>query len=252
MENWTNLNKVLVLERTDTAKKEAEAQTLVELSMLGVTREFKDIKKILKNGATINCFADMATPLIATIRTDNIEMARFLINTCGASISYKPQGLMDNAFWEALKTKKHNFLQFFIDKRCGLSRQEKLTPLIFATKESDVTAVEMLLQHYAIKVNERDDEGNTALHYNVSKNPQTASDTLIGQMLIAAGADVNGRNFKGETPEDMAIDSTAKSMLFSSKLDKDLPVKDIEPPVMEKELQEEMGIAKTKTNRLKI
>lgn len=252
MENWTNLNKVLVLERGDFTKKEQESQTLVGLCMSGVTREFKDIKNILKNGAHINCFADMATPLIAAIRTDNVALGRFLLKM-GASISYKPSGLNDDAFWEALKSKQHDFLELFISNKCILNRDAdgKTTPLIYATLQSDVNAVEILLGHPRIKVNERDSEGNTALHYNVSMDPQSEEDTRIGKLLVAAGADINGRNFAGQTPEDRAIDATARAMLLSSKLERDLPVKEVEPEISP-ELQPDLAAKKTKTNRLKI
>ena len=99
-----------------------------------------------------------------------------------------------------------------------------LKKLIYATQQSDLDSVEILLNHYRIKVNERDGSGNTALHYNVSKTEPTDEDIKIGQLLIAAGADINSRNLDGQTPEDMAKDFASKSMLMNASLEAELPL----------------------------
>ena len=80
------------------------------------------------------------------------------------------------------------------------------------------------MNHYRIKVNERDGSGNTALHYNVSKTEPTDEDIKIGQLLIAAGSDINSRNLDGQTPEDMAKDFASKSMLMNASLEAELPL----------------------------
>lgn len=254
MENWNNLNKLLILDRKDNAQKELESQKLIELCNSG-TEELKEIKYLFKNGAAVNCYADLSTPLISAIRTDNLKLGNYLLKI-HASISYHPKELTDNAFWEALKTKKYEFLKIFIEKRCKLERitveienePRIITPLIYATRESDVLAVQYLLRHYNINVNDKDGVGNTALHYNVSKNPQTEDDTEIGKMLIAAGADTQIVNLSSQTPEDMALDTTAKSMLLYAKLDRDIPEK--EPEVAPESTPD--GPRKTSKNKLKI
>lgn len=253
MENWTNLNKLLTLERTSFSKKENETQKLVELCAEDIRKDFKEIKKLLISGAAVNCFSktDQSTPLITAIRTDNVELGAYLLRV-GASISYQPEDLLNNAFWEALKTKKHEFLEMFVEKKCILERdtEKNLIPLIYATIESDQRSVELLLSHPRVKVNASDNLGNTALHYNVEKTDPTPEDIQIGLMLVAAGADTNGRNLAGKTPEDFAVDSQTKSMLLKAKLDRDLHIN--KEPVVDVQLNKDLGITKTRNNKVKI
>ena len=53
---------------------------------------------------------------------------------------------------------------------------------------------------------------------------ETDEDIKIGQLLIAAGADINSRNLDGQTPEDMAKDFASKSMLMNASLEAELPL----------------------------
>lgn len=247
MENWTNLSKVLELSGRDLDKKSKDAQKIIELTQIGKKSE---IIILLKEGATLNCYADMTTPLIETIRNDNEQLADYFLKV-GATVNFKPSDEIQDALWEALLSKKYNFLRRFINKKCILTRsKDKEISLIWATKETDVEAVEILLSHYSIKVNERDIDGNTALHHNVSKSPHTEDDIRIGKMLIAAGADINGTNFENQTPEDMAQDLTAKTALMHSKLEQKLPEK--ENVVQEEQTIETPGVHKTKNNKMKI
>ena len=247
MENWTNLNKVLELSVKDIDRKAKDALKMIELTQLG---DKKEIIILLKEGATLNCYADMSTPLIETVRNDNEELADYFLKV-GATVNFKPSEDINDALWEALTAKKYSFLRKFINKKCLLSRsKENQIALIWATQESDVEAVEILLTHYNIKVNERDNTGNTALHYNVSKSPHTEDDISIGKMLLAAGADINGTNFDGQTPEDMAQDYAAKTALLHSRIEQKLPEK--EEVIVEEPTVETPGVHKTKTNKIKI
>ena len=248
MENWTNLNRMLTLERKSAHQEKLFAQQMIEACMKG---EKNVIIALLKQGALANCYEDMLTPLIACIDNDQYSLAVYLVNI-GATISYRPDPKNLDAFWHALKNKKYDFLEFFVRERCLLTWEDgKQPPLIFATLEGDVKSVEILLKHRAIKVNERDGFGKTALHYNVSKESPTDDDIEIGRMLIAAGADTNIRDMDQKTPEDLAQDFSTKSMLMASKLERDLPVHE-EPIVEPDPLQEDNGVKKTKQNKIKI
>lgn len=248
MENWNNLNKLLNLNVKSTRLKEQEAQSLVELCQKG---EKEEIKKLLKGGANINCFADNATPLISCIENDKYDLAIYLLSI-RASISYKTKEDSDDAFWYALKNKKHDFLSLFVMNRCILSidNTTRQSALIYATVQSDIKAVTILLGHHRINVNERDGIGNTALHHNVSKQSPTQEDLEIGQMLIAAGADTDARNMEGKTPEEEALDFSAKSMLLANKMDKQLEEK--EEIIPEVDLDDKNTITKTAGNKIKI
>lgn len=256
MENWSNLSIYLDRANVDSKIKEALSKELIDCCL---KNDKVGIKKALKMGAPINCNDEHITPLIACIQNDNSDLAAYLIRS-GARISFKPIANFEDAFWHALKNKKHNFLKMFVDNRCilewSIPKSEKdspQTPLIYATIESDLPAVETLLTHYNIKVNEKDGKGNTALHYNVSKQDMTQDDMEIGRLLIAAGADTAIQNFEGQTPEDMAQDYAAKSMLMSGKLEKDLPEKTDEPAPVEDLFDEiDNGVAKTQKGKMKI
>jgi ankyrin repeat protein len=254
MENWSNLNIYLTNANKADNIRDSLAKELIDFC---IKNDKNGIKKVLKMSAPINCNDEHITPLIACMQNDNSDLASYLIKA-GASISYKPTANFESAFWYALKQKKHNFLKLFVDNRCILEwsvpKSEKdapQTPLIYATIESDLPAVEILLAHYNIKVNEKDGKGNTALHYNVAKQDMSQDDIEIGRLLIAAGADTAMPNQEGQTPEDLAQDFTARSVLLSAKLEKELPQKDEEET---KDLFEEIdnGVTITKKGKMKI
>lgn len=254
MENWKNLNVYLTKANENFKINEDFSKKLINFC---IKNEKNEIKKILKLGASLNCHDEHMTPLIACIQNDNYELVVYLLNA-GARISYKPILNFEDAFWFVLKNKKHNFLKLFVSKKCllewNLPKTEKESPqtaLIYSTINSDLSAVEILLKHYAIKVNERDGLGNTALHYNVIKENMSQEDIDIGRLLIAAGADTNISNLDGKTPEDLAKGFTAKSMLLSGKLEEELTIK--EESSIEEELDSiDRNVSKTKNKKIKI
>lgn len=277
MENWNNLSHFITLEQKNTAHKQQLSQQMVEFAMKG---DKAGITKLLKMGASANCYenVDNLTPLIASIRSNQVDLARYLLKV-GATVSYRP--FDSDALWEALRSEAHNFLELFIYNKCPLTLEHDMnnmvfieeeedgtggaggmggigeskskepitnnTALIFATKQSDVKSVELLLRHYNIKVNERDGLGNTALHYNMYKESLSSEDMEIGKMLLAAGADTNATNLDGLKPEDMIRDYAAKSVLLSGKLENTLPIHDDPEPVIENP-----NVTKTANKRIKI
>lgn len=250
MENWKNLNRILSLERKDSERIDKLSKEMIDFCTKG---EKHEVKKILKEGAPLNCYDEHLSPLIACIQNDHYDLAYYLLRA-GATTSYRPTTNFEDAFWYALKNKKHNFLQLFIAQRCLLQRdpEKKQTPLVYATINSDLPAVEALLSHYAINVNERDGHGNTALHYNVAKENMTQDDIEIGRLLIAAGADTAIANLDGKVPEDLAQDFSARSMLMAGQLEKDLPQKEEPLPEITPEEQPENGASLTKNRKMKI
>lgn len=224
MENWNNLNKILTMEREASDRMLKLSQQLIAHSLSG---EKNEAKKVLKQGAVLNCFEEHLTPLIACMESGHFELAQFYVKA-NASITYAPTSNFINALWYALINKKHKFLELFINSKCPLTRhpETKNTCLIFATISSDLPSVVALLSHYNIKVNERDGAGNTALHHNVAKENPSNDDIEIGRLLIAAGADTNLPNLDGKTPKDLAVDFAARAMLLSGVLEETLPHKD--------------------------
>ncbi len=244
MENWTNLNSILSLSIQDVKIKEIESQKFIEFCQTGNKEE---IVKLLKSGANINCYADNFTPLMACVEQDNYDLAVYLLK-CNATISYKPEKLDEDVFWYALKNKKYKFLELFVFNRCllSISQVEKKSPLIYSTINSDLKAVEILLSHFKIKVNEKDGLGNTALHYNVAKQEPSQDDVEIGRLLLAAGADSNTRNIEGKTPTEMAATHESQSILLENKLENALE----EKPDDNINLEDKPN--RTKNNKIKI
>jgi ankyrin repeat protein len=251
MENWANLDRLLMLERNDARRKKDFTQKLIDFCTKG---EKESVRTLLKEGASLNCHEDMLTPLIASIENDHYELASYLLKA-GASISFRPTEKSLSAFWYALKNRHHRYIELFVENRCILDwdMEDNMPPLIYATEKSDLNAVEILINHYAIKINERDGNGDTALNYNIKKASPTHEDIRIGQLLIAAGADTSEVNLEGKTPEELAADYAARAMLLSSKLDRDLPVNpEPELTAEEEALDEELGIKRTNGNKMKI
>lgn len=254
MENWDNLNIYLTKASKDLKVNDELAKELIRYAIKG---EKNNVKACLKKGAPINCNDEHITPLIAAIQNDDLSLAYYLLNA-GARISFKPNANFEDAFWFALKQKKHDFLKIFVDNKCLLEwskpkneKESPQTPLIYATVQSDLRSVEILLNHYAIKVNERDGIGNTALHYNISKQELSQDDIEIGRLLIAAGADTEISNLEGKTPEDLAQDLAARSVILSAKLENELPIKE-EPVDLPITGLEENGVSITKKGKMKI
>lgn len=224
MENWNNLNKVLTEERESTRKKLKESLSLIDACQ---NNDKNKVKILLKEGVAINCYDDFLTPLIVCVKNNNLELGKYLINS-GASINFVPKKEMDNAFWVAAKESKYDFIRMFLLQKIEITResQTNTTALIYGTEKSDVTLVEMLVNYKRINVNERDGNGNTALHYNAAKTPYTDDDGRIAKLLIAAGVDSKGKNIEGKTPYDMTSDYTAQSLLLAVDFDNKLPEKD--------------------------
>ncbi len=218
MENWQNLEKILDKEKEKNDMSNQFTKKLMEACM---ENNKILIKSILKEGASLNCFEDSFTPLILSIQNDNIDLVKFFVSV-RVNINYRPTPHFEDAFWVALKSKKHEILSIFVDSRSKLLRHPTThdTSLIYATKESDLLSVEVLLRHYNIKVNEQDGTGNTALHYNMNKEMPSDNDIMIGKLLLAAGADANTRNIDGKTPYDLADNPSSKAILENSIVEK--------------------------------
>lgn len=247
MENWANLNKVLVLEQKEVSIKDELGKKMIEASFAN-NKELA--KTLLKNGAILNFNEEHFTPLIACIENNFLDLADFYIKA-KASITYRPNSVFIDALWYSVINKKHDFLKLFINNYCLLPRhpENNQTLLTYATVNSDLKAVEYLLSHYKINVNEKDGNGNTALHYNIAKMTPSSEDILIGKMLLAAGADSNLPNMDGKTPSDLATDSAARSLLLSNELENKLEEKE---DIMVENENKLSPVIRLKNNKIKI
>jgi len=248
MENWANLNKILLLGQKDSTTKKELGENLIAASY---SNNKEDAKKLLKMGASLNFNEEYVTPLIVCVENDFLDLAVFYIKA-KATITYRPTTNFMDALWYALINKKHDFLKLFINNYCLLPKhpENNQTLLTYATVTSDVKSVEFLLTHYRLNVNEKDWSGNTALHYNIAKMNPSEDDISIGKMLLAAGADSNLPNIDGKTPADLAVDGAARSLILSNTLDKKLEKK--EESKLEESIKDTQPVTRMKNNKIKI
>lgn len=225
MENWSNLTVILEKLKQEQNKKDFLSNLLIEECGKG---NKETVKKVLQAGAYPNCFSGKNTPLIATLKGDFNDVTEFLVKI-GASPGYKPNDKFLDAVWFALINKKYVALNMFILARCNLNRHpiSGMTLLGYATDNSDLTAVEFLLRHKDKKINERDLNGNTALHYNMKKADMNNEDIVIGKLLLAAGASTTLPNKDGKTPAQLAAEA-GEALIAEQEMLQDLEEEMIE------------------------
>ena len=201
MENWKNVSVIIDKEEQKKYETLLFAKKLISACGKG---DKVEVKKILKEGGSLNCCEENISPLIACIENEHLDLASFLIKI-GASISYKPLNIHDDALWFALRSEAYQFVRLFVYEKCSFNKGDAgESVLMFATKKTSLEGVRQLLNHRFININERDDLGNTALHYNVMIQNPSQDDIEIGKLLLAAGADQNIVNFDGKTAFEVA------------------------------------------------
>lgn len=244
MESWKNLDKML---DDDRRQKEEKIANIKELLSYVDEGDKNEIKRMLLKGLSPNCSYEGISPLIACMQKNNLSLGIYFL-TCGASASYQPDIKTENALWYALKNRKYEFLEMFCLNNCNVTRalgdvvpenpedvpdsdvmsisnvEAGETALIYATKQSDVRMVEILLSHGKVrkKVNEIDRKGRTALHYCLGRQEMSDADIQISRLLLAAGADSAVVDFDGLTADKVAISDAAKSVLLNDTLNKNM------------------------------
>lgn len=198
MSSWNNLNLFLSLDEKFQYTKKDLTNMLIQACMRNSKEE---IIGAMKSGAYVNSHDDLQTPIMATVENGTVEVAQFLLK-----LGANPSVFINNkdAIWLSLLQQKYDFLDlFYMEKYRQNSKKETgETPLIHATKESDLRAVEIIA--YKVNVNQRDNLGNTALHYNFQKPEPSEEDVAIAKILMACGADTNAPNNEGVTCRDLS------------------------------------------------
>lgn len=220
MENWENLSAILDKAKEDLDRKKFLNELLVEEASKG---NKETVKKVLQAGANPNCAKGEFSPLIAALKGDFVDVIDYLFKV-GANPGFKATEDFVDAVWFSVLNQKYLPLRKFIRNGCALNMHPKLkkTLLGIATNSSDLTAVTILLGHSRIKVNERDKEGNTALHYNMAKTEMTPDDIEIGRILLAAGASGNIPNNDGLTPQQLGA-TIAEALILENELENEMP-----------------------------
>lgn len=227
MENWENLSAILDKAKEDLDRKTFLNNLLIEEASKG---DKETVKKVLQAGANPNSAKGEYSPLIAALKGDFVDVIDYLFKI-GAQPGYKATEDFVDAVWFSVINKKYLPLRKFIRNGCPLHKHPKLkkTLLGFSTNSSDLTAVTLLLGHSRIKVNERDGEGNTALHYNMAKTDMSQEDIEIGRLLLAAGADSNIPNNDGKTPQQLGA-TIGEALILESEMENEIPLASPDAP----------------------
>lgn len=163
----------------------------------------------IETGADVNCVVNEETPLLYAMDYDNIDIFSLLINF-NADVNYE----FDNysLIWKTIWQKKNDFFKLLINKISKKTRERNTgkTILMEAVRYSNLEAVKATVLA-GFNINDKDNKGNTALHYALGKENMNENDLEIIKFLIAAGADVLSKNANGNTPEDVVKEDISPS-----------------------------------------
>ena len=214
--SWKELHRYLDRgEKFDRHKKELTNE-LIDACLKG---EESRIKMLIREGAFIDSDDGSINPLMACIEGGNLEIARILL-----MINADPTSMVKNndATWMALKQNKIDFLKIFFEKKLLLNREigSNKTLLMLAVEKSNLEAVKIIA--YNVNVNEKDNEGNTALHYNMRKKNPNDQDREIGRILLSLGAMGDNSNNEGQSAREIASEEN-ESIFIEHDIDHTLP-----------------------------
>lgn len=156
----------------------------------------------IEKGADVNCVLEGETPLLVAMNQNNVDLFSLLINL-NANVNYE----FDDGYsivWKTLWQQKNDFLNLLVKKINKNTKEKKTgkTILMEAVRYSNLNAVKAIVLS-GFNINMKDNKGNTALHYALSKDNMNENDVEIVKFLIASGADVLSKNVNGNTPEDV-------------------------------------------------
>lgn len=216
MHNWKNLDLFLSLDEQFQQEKKRLVKMLIDACM---QNSKPGVVAAIKEGAYINASDEFQTPMMACVESGSVELAEYLMR-----LKANPSVMVadKDAIWLSLYTQKYDFLELFYSNRHSENRLKDsgYTTLIYATRESDLKAVEIIA--YKVNVDQKDNSGSTALHYNLSKADPSEADIAIGKILIACGADTNSQNLEGLTPRDVSATEEAETIIEFDDIDQSI------------------------------
>lgn len=178
--------------------KQEQAEHIIQLISAVIKTDKDEVDRLILEGAPLNLsLHGETTALGAAVENNDLLMVKHLILR-GASVRHRFAGGMD-ASWLAIKTKNEEIFQFLMDMGSQVNLKMTSTgetKLITATQETNYYAVSYLLNNKA-RVNDYDNTGRTALHYNLLKNPYTPEDGAIGRLLLQLGGNPNIEDNQG-------------------------------------------------------
>ena len=168
------------------------------------------LRFLVENGANVNATDDFGvTPLMAAVENQFLDAQTFLIDQ-GADVNLQDgSGLtvLHYATEVSIDPSSCLIVKQLINRGANINavtNDEKLTPLMLACKNKNVSVVNCLLQNGA-NVVLTSDNGWTALHFVVDEFNDSSE---ILRSLLDNGADVNARSIDNETPLMVASQSS--------------------------------------------
>lgn len=177
------------------------------------------VDALLRDGAPLNLpLHGEVTVLGLAASKNDVAMMRHLINK-GASITTVFAGGKDAA-WLAMESNARHAFELLM--KLGARPSQRLlatreTRLIAATELSNVDVVRYLA-HLKINLNEHDNEGRTALHHNLAKDPYGPDDLEIARILLAQGCDPNQEDLRGLPAHALAHNAEQRVVLEGHEL----------------------------------
>lgn len=199
----------------DTRIQRQKEQIAAEFFKAISSGEEEAIRNEMRKGAYIGIIHENMTALMHAVTVYQPKAVRFLLNMGGSSVL---QAGDSDAVWVAYQQGKFDLLTMFLGDKPRLNREAgtEKTLLIHAVENSNLQAVEIIAPR--VNINERDKEGNTALHHNMRKENPSQDDIEIGKLLIALGADANTQNIEGQTPGMVVASGEGQTLLTEQRL----------------------------------
>ena len=169
-------------------------------------RNFDAVSCLVHNGADVNLFTSINkhTPLMSACQFHNMDAINVLLNK-GADVN-----LQDRDGKSALHFACSDICYWLIQNLADVNMcdNHNCTPLMLASRNSDVKKVAMLIENGA-KVDLQDVDGNTALHHAVNKKVLDYTREICLALLTAKAS--NLCNSQGWTPLLLASENCLKS-----------------------------------------
>ena len=168
------------------------------------------LRFLVENGANVNATDDFGlTPLMAAVENQFLDAVTFLIDQ-GADVNLQDSSgltVLHYATEVSIDPSSCLIVKQLINRGANINavtNDDKLTPLMLACKNKNVSVVNCLLQNGA-NVVLTSDNGWTALHFVVDGFNDSSE---ILRSLLNNGADVNARSVDNETPLMVASQSS--------------------------------------------
>lgn len=203
MTTWSQYDFSNAVHKQFERETEQKNELLLEVIKTGDKQLFFETME--KGYPDSSCCINNQTPLSLALDKNQKEIFEWLIKLFHADVNHE----FNNGYsliWRTLWENKMDYFNILIREVSKNKTKEKTkgkTILMEAVRLSKLDAVKSIVVA-GFNVNERDNEGNTALHYALSKKPMTQIDKEIVEYLIAANADVLAKNIHDNTPLDVA------------------------------------------------